>query len=221
MQINNYSNTNFQGGFRFPEIPTTAKNNLAEFITTKKQIFNNFEREGDLFLVTREKTNHKVAEFIRKHKLKFEFYPTINTKNGLDTEKPEGLSALISTVKEKPITTLNQLSKALRKQNRTHSVNSKRAQFTDNVLRALCIDNKHPVQTIKGATIISDKEFNRKIYISPPSKLNIHYVKVESMLADKSAERYAIDSDGNILTKFQTPDAIKIFNQRFNKLLIK
>lgn len=221
MQINNYSNTNFQGGFRFTQIPATARNELAEYITTKKQIFNNFERQGDLFLITRDRTNHKVAQFIKRHKLDFEFYPSINTKCGLDTQEPEGLTQLLATIKEEPIRTLTQLKKSLVKQKRTKHIEENSPQYTDKVLKVLCIDNKHPTKNIKGATIISDKEFNRKIYISPPSKLNIHYVKVESMLADKSAERYAIDSDGNILTKFQTPDAIKIFNQRFNKLLIK
>jgi len=105
MQVNNITDTNFQGGFRFKQMPVVARKDLTEFITTKKQVFNDFEAIGDVFLVTRDKTNSKVAQFIRKHNLKFEFYPTINTKCGLDTEMPEKLTQLISSIKEAPITT--------------------------------------------------------------------------------------------------------------------
>ncbi len=221
MQVNNISQTNFKGGFKFPQMPTGARNELCEFITTKKQIFDNFKKSGDVFLVTRDKTNFKVAEFIRKHKLKFEFYPTINTKCQLDTQNPEGLETLLDSIKEAPITTMSQLRKILTRQKRNSSIEIKSPSYTDKILKALCIDNKHPVKNIKGATVIEDNEFNRKIFFSPPSKLNIHYVKVSHSSVDKGAELYAIDSEGNILNRYSTPDGIKIFNQRFKNSLVK
>lgn len=221
MHINRTTQTNFQGGFKFPQMPIEARTELGNFITTHKQVFENFTRKGDVFLVTRDRTNFKVAEFIHNHNLRFEFYPSINTKCGLDTEKPEGLAELLSTIKEEPITSKTQLKKNLTRQKLMERIKDKSPQYIDNVLKALCIDNKHPIKNYNGISIISDNEFQRNIFITPPSKLKIHYVKVEPVSLDKTVERYAIDTDGNILAKFQTPDAIKTFNERFNKLIIK
>ena len=69
--------------------------------------------------------------------------------------------------------------------------------------------------------VITDSEYGRDIIISPPSKLNIHYVKVVPKSVDKIVERYAIDSDGNILSRYQSPDGIMKFNKNFNALLVK
>ena len=221
MQTNKITDTNFKGGFRFRQMPSSAKKDLTEFITTKKQIFNNFENIGDVFLVTRDKTNFKVAQFIRKHNLKFEFYPTINTKCGLDAEMPEKLTQLISSIKEAPITTKSKLKKALDNQRKTEFIEYKSPKYVDIILKSLCIDNKHPITEYKGGKIITDNEFNRKIFISPPSKLNIHYVMVKSNDRYGEVLRYAIDSQGNMLARFKSPDAIKIFNKRFSSLLVK
>lgn len=221
MQVNNNINTSFKGGFRFSQMPISAKNDLAEFITTKKQIFNDFERVGDVFLVTRDMTNYKVAQFIKKHKLTFEFYPQVNTRCGLDTEKPEGLSKFLAIIKEPPIKTVSQLKKSLINQKRSDYIEQKSPAYIDKILKTLCIDNKHSINDYKGGKIVIDNEFNRKIYISPPSRFNIHYVMVKPDSISGDVKRYALDSQGNILTKFDTPDAIKLFNKRYNDLLVK
>lgn len=221
MQINKTAQTSFQGGFRFPQMPTVARNELENFITTKKQIFDNFCRNGDVFLVTRDKTNFKVAEFIHKHNLNFEFYPTINTKCELDAEKPEGLVALLAKTKEKPITTKTQLRKSLTYQKKKEYLEVASPKYTDKILNAIRISNKDSVEHIKGAIVVTDKEFQKKVYISPPSKLNIHYVRIQPSSMDNIVERYAIDSEGNILARYQTPNAILEFNKRFNNLLVK
>ena len=215
----NYS-TSFKGGFRFKNMPLEAKKQLPDLLG-KKQIFYDFEKQGDVFLVTRDLSNYKVGQFINKNKLDFEFYPSINTKCGFDDEMPNVLSKFITNLKETPITTRNQLKKFFSIKKKSKFIENKSPSYVNNILNSLCIENKHNIKNIKGVCVIDDTEFQRKILISPPSKLNIHYVKIEPKGIDKKVERYAIDSDGNILTTFQTPEAMKIFNSRFNSLIIK
>ena len=92
---------------------------------------------------------------------------------------------------------------------------------TANILKKLCIDNKHPIEYKKGAVIITDNEFNRTILISPPSKLKTYYVMVRPESVDGIVERYAMDGKGNILATYKSPDAMRTFNKTFDKLLIK
>ena len=134
---------------------------------------------------------------------------------------PEEVSKFLSKTKEVPITTRSQLRKYFSKQNYSKMIEAKSPIYVDNILNALCVENKYTIRNVKGVSVINDVEFQRKILISPPSKLNIHYVKVEPKGIDKKVERYAIDSDGNVLTTFQTPEAMKIFNSRFNALMVK
>lgn len=222
MQLNKTTHyPSFNGGFRLKNIPVEARAELPNVIKKGRQIFDNFEKQGDTFLVVRDEANAKVAKFIREKNLDFEFYPSVNTKCGLDDEKPWLLRRLLTTLNETPITTMSQLKKSFNKQKRTQYIESKCPEYTNKILKSLRINNENPQQIIKGSIVVTDKEFARKVYISPPSKLNIHYVKVKPDSLNLSSERYAIDSNGNILARFESPDAIKIFNERYNKLVIK
>ena len=221
MQINNVSNTNFQGGFRLINVSPKVKNELPNVIKKHRQIFDNFEKQGDVFITVRDEANKKIIKFIKDNKIDFEFYPTINTKSGLDNEKPSELTNLIEQIKDVPIKTMTQFRKYTDAMHRKHYIKKHAPEYTDKILKALCIDNKHPVKEVKGAIIVSDKEFNREILISPPSKYNIHYVKVVPKGVDGMVERYAIDTDGNILSRYQSPNGMKMFNNKFNSLLIK
>ena len=51
MNITNNYNTNFTGGFRFPNMSIEAKDKLPELVKKKRQIFNDFENQGDVFLL--------------------------------------------------------------------------------------------------------------------------------------------------------------------------
>lgn len=221
MNIDNAYLINFKGGYRFSQMPNSAKDDLINFITTKKQIFNDFEKQGDLFLVTRDKTNHKVSQFIKKHKLKFEFYPSINTKCGLDTEKPEGLSLLIKKINTKPITTLTQLDKSIHKQILSNKVEELSPDYTGRILKTLRINTKKIESKIKnGVVILNDKEFERKIFISRPIN-KTHFVLIEPYSSSNASERYVIDSEGKLVEQFDTPEKIKEFYKSFKKTILK
>ena len=95
MLINNLNSTSFLGGFRFKQMPIEAKNEFPNVIKKGRQIFYDFENKGDVFILTRGEKDYAVIKFIRKNKLESVYYPELNTKMGMDDEKPEELSKLI------------------------------------------------------------------------------------------------------------------------------
>jgi len=216
------SKQNFTGGFRFRDIPEGPRTKIQTLIKSRgKQIFNDFEKPNDVFLVVRDDYDRAVLKFIKENNLKLEYYPQINTKSKLDSEAPDGLSNLLKENKFKPITSITQFKKHVNNRNRAAFIENKSSEYIDNVLSSLCIDNKHPIHTHRGAKVVVDNEFNRKIYISAPSKNNILYVKEQPDSTNQSAQRYAMDFNGNILASYKTPDGIKKFDEKFNSLLLK
>ena len=221
MNINNINETNFKGGFRLTGVSSELKNEIPKIIKKHRQIFYDVKTPNDVFITVRDNIDLTVANIIRKNRLNFEYYKTINTKSGLDDEKPEKLVALLRKTKEAPITTMTQLNKHIADRKIAGTLEQKSPEYVATVLKTLQIKNKNDIKETRGVRIVTDSEFNRKIYISRPSKLNIHYVKIVPDSLDLLVKRYAIDGDGNILARYQTPDGIKIFNTRFNQLLLE
>lgn len=223
MEINNTYNTSFKGGFRFPNMPQEAKEKLPELIRKRKQIFDNFEKEGDVFYLVRDSWDKRVMRFIQEHKLKFEYYPQISTKSGLDTEEPEGLTKLLKKLKPKPVTTITQLRKAISTNIQASLVKSPEEENIKRIFDALRLDfeNYKSSTSLNGCIVLTDIESGKRIHISPASKNGINYVLVEPKSLDLCVERYAIAEDGQILAEYKTPDGIRQFKKNFNDTLAK
>lgn len=223
MNIQNNSILTFSGAFRIRKPSEQTATELSNLIHKRgKQVFENFENTSDMFLVVRDKYDRVVTKYLKEHNLPLEYYPQINTSSGLDTEEPERLSKLLKNKKfNTPLTTMTQIKKHINNLNRNKYIETQSPAYIDKILKSLCIDNKHEIKTVRGAKIVIDKEFDRKIFISPPTKNNIHYVKVQPNSQDKNIDRYAVDSQGNILQSYKTPDAMMKFTERFNSLLLK
>ena len=71
----------------------------------------------------------------------------------------------------------------------------------------------------KGVVTIKDKANDGLVKISPQSKFGISYVYVKPSNKYDPIMRYAIDSEGNKLATFQTPEGIKKFSENFNKAI--
>ncbi|MBQ7764695.1 hypothetical protein IJ384_04940 [bacterium] len=223
MNIQNNSRLNFTGAFRVRRPSEQATTELSTLIRNRgKQIFYNFENTSDIFLVVRDKYDRVVLKYLKEHNLPLEYYPKINTSSGLDSQEPEKLSELLKNKKfNSPLTSVNQIKKHINNTNRNEYIENQSPKYIDKILKSLCIDNKHEIKTVRGAKIIIDKEFDRKVFISPPTINNIHYVKVQPNSPNKNIDRYAIDSEGNILQSYRTPEAMMKFTERFNSLLLK
>lgn len=222
MNIQNNSRQSFSGAFRVRKPSEKTVTELSGLIRGKgKQIFENFENTSDMFIVVRDEHDRIVTKYLKDNKLPLEYYPEINTKSGLDSQEPERLSKLLKNKEiNTPLTTITQIKKYINNTNRSNFIKKESPIYIDNILKSLCIDNKHEIKTVRGAQIIIDTEFDRKVFISPPSKNNILYVKVQPNSANKNVERYAIDRQGHILQSYKTPEGIKKFTKKFNSLLL-
>ncbi len=223
MQINSINQTNFEGGFRFRNMPVNLKETLPELIKNRRQIFNDFENPGDVFYLVRDSADYKVMKFIQNNKLKFEYYPEISTKSGMDTEKPEELSKLIRRIKQNPITTTTQLKKAVNINTKASRIKSADDENIEKILKTLKLEFKeYKITTLTNkCKILTDSETGKKVWISPPSKNGINYVFVEPKSLDFNTERYAIANDGKILARFCNPDQITQFKKNFAATLAK
>lgn len=232
MQIQNSSNINFQGGFRFPNMKTTAKNQLPELFKKGKQIFYDFEKKGDVFLLTRPEKDYIVAKFISKHKLKFEYYPEISTTTrALDSEIHEPLTNMLNELKPKKITNEKEMMGSIKERHKSANleksikipaVSPERLEADNRVLTKLGIDipeAKHSM-TDNVHTIVS-KQSGEKVLISASSKNGFKYVMYTPKSIEEPVRRYAVTSDGMILAEFNTPTEIVQFKRNLNATIVK
>ena len=95
MQINNTSNTNFKGTFILNPKNQQTREAIPEIVKKGRQIFYNIKRHGDAVIVTQDKFDKRVSNFIENNKINFEYYPELSTKSGLDDQKPLKLTQLL------------------------------------------------------------------------------------------------------------------------------
>ena len=97
MQIsNNQTNLNFNGAFKIKPSELKAQTEIPALFTQGMQKFTNIEEKGDMFIVVRDNYDKRIGNYLSENHVNgVKYYPTINTKSGLDDEKPEGLLALL------------------------------------------------------------------------------------------------------------------------------
>ncbi len=217
MYTKSVSTVNFNSGYRFKNMPVEAKKELPKLINKGKVIFENFEKKGDVFLVARNSYDDRLINFIKEKRLDFEFYPTIST-DLMVQDNPQKLSQILLDLNSKPIRTINGIRETI-KERFEKVLQEKSPKHVINILKTLCIDNVNPIENYKNGLRIVDKEFARTIYITKPSSWGMHYVKITPSDKNSTVNRYMMDADGNILAKFDTPDAIRLFGQRLSELM--
>lgn len=210
-----YNNVTFNGGFRFINMPLEARNKLTDISKKGKQIFFDFEKQGDVFLVTRDEFNYRVSKFIHENNLKFEFYPQINTKCGFDTEKPEELIESLRKYNYTPITTKTQLRKSV-----TSKIQENSPVNVKTILGGLGLDKNLSSKIIRGISVVNDVEFQRKIHISRSVKDNNYLVLIEPYTSSNPSKRYLVDSNGKIIKNYTSPDDIHKFYKEFKQTVL-
>ena len=224
MQIQGLNNTNFKGGFNFPQMPKSSRKDLDTLINRGKQIFDDFGNKGDVFLVVRDKLDKRVASFIIEKGLNFEYFPKINTNARLDNEIPETLSNIIINQRGQKGNVMD-LVRAADIARKKEQLSQKPKSYIENIISSLKLELNSPKKTKKfGALKITDNVVGKTIIISPSSPNNIHYVIVNSDKSTSSMEmsqRYAMKEDGTIVKIFRTVDELIDFRSRFKSTLSK
>ena len=120
MQIsNNQTNLNFNGAFKIKPSELKAQTEIPALFTQGMQKFTNIEEKGDMFIVVRDNYDKRIGNYLSENHVNgVIYYPTINTKSGLDDEKPEGLLALLKDKSIEVKTELDDIFEAISKQKR-------------------------------------------------------------------------------------------------------
>ena len=82
MQINNISNTNFQGSFLIKKAAPELGAEVMSSIRQGRSVYRNVERKGDLFIVARDNLDKRIKRFLEDKNISFEYFPQLNTKEG-------------------------------------------------------------------------------------------------------------------------------------------
>lgn len=222
MQISNSINyTNFTGTFRIKPQELKAQKEIPELFTQGRQIFHDILEKGDEVIVLRDKYDKRVGKYIQENNIKeLEYYPTINTKSGLDNEEPEKLIALM---KEKAVeikTGLADIYARISKQKIEKKPRSAN-KMLQNISKSLRLNIENPiVKTTKQSTIIRDVEKQRTIEIIAPNNATSYvYVKPDSLNEDSI--KCILDGKGQITKTFTTPNEISKFMRLFRDLKSK
>ena len=173
-----------------------------------------------MVIVLRDNYDKRVGQYIQEnYPIEIEYYPEINTKSGLDDEKPEELKKLIkdksTTVKRglKNILAAISEQKVIKKPKKYRA--TKEVEKIANALR-LNIENPQ-IASDKSLTHIRDEQKKRTIEIIATNPATSYvYVKPDSL--DSDSIKCIINGKGQIVKTFETPNDICKFNKIFKNL---
>ena len=211
-------NTNFKGAFILNIKNKPVKESVPAIIKKGRQIFYDIKKDGDVVLVTKDKYDKYVHEFINNEKLDFIYYPEISTKSGLDDKIPSGLKKLLNIKNNCVINNLEILNKFFDNGKLHLSKQSEYLQEAMNTLR-LSIENLKINLTPKGVFVIKDTVKQRKI-LSSGFKNGEAFICVIPDSKWQETKRYLLSKNGQkIIKEYNSPDEIKEFNNKFMKFI--
>lgn len=221
MQIlNNQSNINFNGAFRFKPNEINAKADVPNLFTQGRQVFHNILEDGDEVIVVRKNYDKRVANYLKDNNIRgVEYYPEIDTKCGLDDEIPEGLLKLI---KSKSVVVIENLEEIVSSIASRANVSRRKVPKIDKELNkianALRLNIENPkVVSNKSFTRIRDEHKMRTIEVIAPNSATSYVHVIPDSLNEQSV-KCILNGKGQIVKTFDTPNEIHKFNLLFNKL---
>lgn len=216
MDLKTNSNINFKGAFVFKAPSAEVKTAIPDIIKKGRQIFYNIKNDGDVVIVTKDKYDKRIKDFIEETGSKFEYYPEISTKSGLDDEIPSGLKKLIQLKDNCVITNLKTLNRFLNNSKIHLSKQIEYLQQAMNTLR-LNIENTKISINDKNLFVIRDEAKNRTIK-STGFVCGNAYVHIIPDSLNEEAKRYLIGQNGKSITKeYTSPKDIIAFMKIFKK----
>lgn len=219
MQINNLdSNPKFKGAFRFKPTEIKAQQEIPQLFTQGRQFFSNILEKGDMFVVVRDNYDKRIGNYIKENGIKnIEYYPLINTKSGLDSEKPEELLSLLKNKSSSYLTTIKEIFEIIAKQKKAKKT-IKIDKELDKIINTLRLYIEKPIiYSSDELTHVRDNHKKRSLEIIALNK-DIKYVYLKPDSLDQSPIRCVINRKGEIVKSFETPDEIMKFVKTFKRL---
>lgn len=215
MKINNNSNNSFKGAFVLQPQTQQVREAIPNIVKKGRQIFHNIKSEGDVVIVTKNKYDKQVSEFIAKENIDFTYYPEINTSCGLDDQIPSGLKELMHKNNNCVISDLNLLNKFL---NPKELHLSKQSEYIQKAISTLGLNTDGAKTQVneKGMFFIRDNAKQRTIE-TPGFKNGMAYLYVKpDHIAYQDSRRVLVGKNGQeIIKEYETPKDWKIFNKAF------
>lgn len=208
----------FNGAFRIKPAENKAKAEIPLLFKQGKQIFHDILEKGDEVVVVRDNFDRRISSYIQENDIKgIEYYPQINTKSGLDQLEPLRLITLIKENTYKIITDFEEIIKVAKKQKGYPKTYSSRKE-AEKIFNALRLNIERPIiKSTSQMTVIRDEHKKRTIEVimnNPTSR----YVHVIPDSLNESSTKCIINSRGDIVTTFDTPQLMRKFLIKFNKL---
>ena len=222
MEINKnntpHINTNFKGTFIINTQNQAVKKAIPDIVKKGRQIFYNIKNDGDIVIVTQDKYDKRVNDFINTNKVKFEYYPEISTKSGLDDQVPSKLKKLLGIKNYCVITDHKMLDKFFASGNIHLSKQSEFLQEALNTLR-LNIEKLKIEINNKGTFVIRDEAKQRRIK-SSGFRGGTAYIAVIPDSYTQETKRFLVGKNGKeVIKEYNTPKEIFSFNKIFNKII--
>ena len=214
MQITNNQNTTFQGTFIVHPKSQEVKEAIPTLLKKGRQIFYDIKKEGDVAIVTQDKYDKKIFQFIKDKKLLFSYYPEISTKSGLDTERPEELRALLKKQRNCIVLDPRPLGKFLEDK---HNHLKKQIEYITEAINSLRlnVENFKIKLDESGKFIIRDEAKQRTIKSTGFNNgIGYFYIRPDSLSAD--THRFLIGANGKqVIKEFCSPKDLRAFNKAF------
>lgn len=223
MQIqNNTQNINFSGAFKIKPTETKAIEEIPTLFTQGRQIFSNILEKGDRVFVVRDNYDRRIGKYLKENSIEgVEYYPTINTKSGLDDQEPEGLLALLKEKTDEIKTGIDEILEAISTRKRpAPKIKKPNVQREiERVANSLRLNIENPKVVINNNNFIQirDAEKNRTIEIFGSNK-GTRYVYVRPDSLAEEPIKCIINNQGEIIKQFTTPKDIIKFSKKIRQL---
>ena len=224
---NNPQNNTFTGAFRFKPSEIKAKLEVPNLFTQGRQIGTDIIEKGDQVIIVRDNYDKRIGNYIQENGVKgVEYYPTINTRLGLDFERPEEIITLLKDKSTRMITNFEEMFEVISKQKRGKKTikgqNIPKALSVEKeferVTKALRLNIQNPEITIKGQHMrIYDKDRRRTLDIVAHSGTNYTYLRYDNMSAESIMR--TINGKGETIKNFEKPDEIHKFLADLRRLI--
>ena len=224
---NNTQNNTFTGAFRFKPSEIKAKLEVPNLFTQGRQIGTDIIEKGDQVIIVRDNYDKRIGNYIQENGVKgVEYYPTINTRLGLDFERPEEIITVLKDKSTRMITNFEEMFEVISKQKRGKKTikgqNIPKALSAEKeferVTKALRLNIQNPEITIKGQHMrIYDKDRRRTLDIVAHSGTYYTYLRYDNMSAESIMR--TINGEGKTIKNFEKPDEIHKFLSELRRLI--
>lgn len=219
MDIKNVSANNFKGAFVLKPATPQIREAIPNIIPKGRQIFRDIKSCGDVVIVTKDKYDKKVGDFVKSEGVPFCYYPEISTKSGLDDQIPEKLRQLIRVQNNCVVRNLKLLGRFLPVTNLHLSKQSEYLQEAINTLR-LNTENARIQIDDNGVFFVRDEAKKRTIK-STGFRSGMAYIYIRpDDVGCHPIRRFLVSQNGKKVEKvFETPEEWGTFNKAFLKAI--